>query len=307
MICREYLHPLYLDLGGGPTDSVLVAGSARSGTSWLADLLNFDGRYRYIFEPFRPDRVPLARPFWTRRYFRPSADVPDLQRAAGAILSGRIRNPWSDRLNRKRVARRRIVKDVWSNLMLGWLRRQFPEMPIVFIVRHPMAVVSSQLDLIDWKWEVDIPALFGQPALREDHLSPFQDEAARTTDSFDRHMLLWCVENLVPLRQLATGEAFVVAHEHLCTRPMEEIRRLFEFVGRPFSPAVERAVRRAAPGSREQRALLSGREVQSEWCWDELGRARLDDAMRLLEVFGLDRLYGTGPMPLLDDFNGAVR
>ena len=73
-----------------------------SGTTWLAEVLNHDNAYRYLFEPFRPHRLPLAAPFGIRRYLRPEADGEEAAFAAERILRGRVRSPWTDRLNRKR-------------------------------------------------------------------------------------------------------------------------------------------------------------------------------------------------------------
>ena len=43
---------LYVDLGKGDhRDAVFLAGSGRSGTTWLSEVINYKGGYRYVFEP----------------------------------------------------------------------------------------------------------------------------------------------------------------------------------------------------------------------------------------------------------------
>ena len=42
---------LYLDTDKRLENTVLVAGSGRSGTTWLAQILNFRKEFRMIFEP----------------------------------------------------------------------------------------------------------------------------------------------------------------------------------------------------------------------------------------------------------------
>src|SRR5579872_7287496 len=46
----------------GPQHAVLIAGSGRSGTTWLAQVVNHDHSYRYYHEPFGPAVSPALRP-----------------------------------------------------------------------------------------------------------------------------------------------------------------------------------------------------------------------------------------------------
>ena len=38
-------------------DVVLISGSGRSGTSWLANICNYKNDFRYIFEPLNPKKI----------------------------------------------------------------------------------------------------------------------------------------------------------------------------------------------------------------------------------------------------------
>ena len=49
---------LHVDLArGDPGKTVFLAGTGRSGTTWLAGLINHDQSYRDVFEPFHPGKV----------------------------------------------------------------------------------------------------------------------------------------------------------------------------------------------------------------------------------------------------------
>ena len=39
---------------GSYQDAIWLVGEARSGTTWVSDLINWDKRYREMFEPFHP-------------------------------------------------------------------------------------------------------------------------------------------------------------------------------------------------------------------------------------------------------------
>ena len=88
---------------------VFLAGSARSGTTWLSNLINFKNDYRYIFEPFWGEKVQMCRAFGTRQYLRSGTDDERYLGPARAIISGRVRNKWADQFNQNFDNRRKGV------------------------------------------------------------------------------------------------------------------------------------------------------------------------------------------------------
>lgn len=287
-VSSRALGGLYRDLGGGPEDAVFVAGSGRSGTTWLADAINYRREYRLVFEPFHPGKVREVSGFRRRQYLRPGDRREEYLEPARRVLSGAVRDGWVDRFHRTFVARRRIVKDVRANLMLGWLRENFPETPMVLILRHPCAVVESQMAL---GWRDILDETLEQRDLVKDHLEPLLDEALAARDPFDRRVFLWCVENYVPLRQLAPNRIHVVSYENLLTDPAMELRRLFGRLGLDFDEAAVARTKLSSPVSRKggSRSVDGWRSVVS--------RERQRRAVKTLALFGLDRVYGEGPMP----------
>ena len=77
------------------------------------------------------------------------------------MLSGKIGNEWIDqdrgRLNSARDSGKILVKDIRVNGLLGWIDKNF-HCSIVYIIRHPCAVIASRLKL---KWETHIEAFLG--------------------------------------------------------------------------------------------------------------------------------------------------
>ncbi|BBL80015.1 hypothetical protein RxyAA322_18690 [Rubrobacter xylanophilus] len=278
---------LYLDLDRDPRTAVLLAGSGRSGTSWVSTLINCRNEYRYVFEPFEPRRVPRFAGLGRRRYLRREEAGEEFLAAVRAVLSGRLRSRWADRFNRKFVSRRRLVKEIRANLMLGWLRENFPQTPMLLLLRHPFAVAASRARL---GWRDNLEEMLGQPKLLEDFLSPFEAELRRASTPFERHVLAWCVENLVPLRQLSAREVGLLFYEEILLHPEEGLRPAFAALGRPVPPEALAAARRARRGGLEGWRALVGE--------DELLRG-----LKALRSFGLDRVYGAGPLP---DRSGAL-
>ena len=292
---RQAFGQLYLDPFGEPSRALVLAGSARAGTTWAADIVNHDNRYRVVFEPFHPNRLSLTRHFQPRQYIRPEETDPRYTEPVRRILSGRVRSLWTDKYNRRRVVRERLIKEVRGNLLLGHVRRRFPGIPIVLLLRHPCAVVASQLQ-IGWNWHADMETFLVQGSLMEDHLEPYRDELREAGSELDRLLLVWCIENLVPLRQLRAGQAHVVFYEHLRADPRAEIERLFAYLRRPFDPGVLRTLGRPSAVSRKDSPVATGGDPVAAW-QKELGEDQVGRAMELLARFGLDRLYGEEPGP----------
>lgn len=277
----------YLDRGGDHTDTVFVAGSGRSGTTWLSDLINHRGEYRLIFEPFYRRRVGACANFNRRQYLRADDNREEYLASARDILSGRIRSLWTDRSPGPRVFRRRLIKDIRANLLLHWMHANFPGMPIILLLRHPCAVAESRLAL---GWQDNLDEILAQQELWEDFLEPFESEIRDAKTSFERNIFLWCIENYVPMRQFGPGEVHVTFYEDLRLRPEEELRRLFAFLGREFDAGVLRKT--------ERPSALSRGMVQPVGAWrNSLDGGQLRRTLEILDLFGLGEMYGENSVP----------
>ena len=284
----------HIDLGGDQRDSIFLAGSGRGGTTWIAEMINFDNAFRFIFEPFNPRVMPLCHAFANRQYLRPGDSRPEFVDAARAIVTGRFRNGWADYHNHRFVSRKRLIKDIRAHLCLRWLYETFPGMPIVLMFRHPCAVAASRLR---YGWGHDLSALLAQSQLVDDFLSPMIGELKRIQDPFAMHVAQWCIENHVPLRQFAAGEIHVAFYEDFRSDPRREIARLFEFIGRPLTEdAFARLARPSSMAWESASGIALGGARSDAW----KAVVSEDDAKRaleLLQLFGLDRLYSTEALP----------
>jgi len=220
----------YVDVGRGVGATTLVVGTARSGSTWVAELLNHRNEYRLVFEPFRSDRVRRARPFRRGHYIDPREQDHPLAGSIDALLAGRVRSWWTDRQNRRRIATRRIVKEVRITNLVPWIRARHRDLRIVYVVRDPVAVARSWLEL---GWGDDLDDLLAQEQLLE--RLPGSGAAIRELaggELFDRHVVRWCLENAIPLTAYAELGLHLVVYERLRAEPEREIDRLFAYLGR---------------------------------------------------------------------------
>lgn len=73
-------------------NTLFIAGSARSGTTWLQEIINYKHDHRIIFEPFHGDRVSLCKHFHRRQYLRHTNKAIEFIEPVQNILNGKLRN-----------------------------------------------------------------------------------------------------------------------------------------------------------------------------------------------------------------------
>jgi hypothetical protein len=306
-----------VDGGADAAQTLFLSSGARTGSTWVSEIINFENDYRFLFEPFSmvaplaPSWAPRLEPDDRLRYIRPDCDDRDLFEQAARVVSGRFRHPKVDQYNyNMRVAfDRRLVKETKSNLFLKWLHRNFPQMKLLLLMRHPIPTVLSRLhdiaDVDPARRHADYRKLiFGQPQLVEDHLAPMREVLEAATTVVEQRLAVWCVQNYVPLRQFAEGEIHIMCYETMCVDPAGELRRLYRFLGQDLdNKKLERMQRRLRrPSStihRDVKEFPDGWDVISRWQREATSEV-VAASRRMLGAFGLDSIYGEDPMPNAD-------
>ncbi len=283
--------------------TVLLAGSGRSGTTWFGDIINYDGSYRVMFEPFRTQKVDVIRHWKHHQYIRPDNRDKTYFEPAKAILSGNIkRTLWVDMFNKKLFARKRLIKGTRVSLMLKWIKTNFPEIPIILLLRHPCAVALSKQKL---GWEAHIEDFLAQQELVEDFLHPFISAIENATSDFERYVFAWCIENYVPLKQFSPGEIHPVFYENLCTNPEQEIKKLFSFLHKEYkTETLDAAENPSALARKGESAIFTGESLVESWK-RQVTDEQIQRAIEILSMFGLQKIYAEDPMPLIS--NGSFQ
>ena len=276
--------------------SILVAGTGRSGTTWLADLVGSQIPCRILFEPFNPLYVPGYRGFHYFQYMRVGAENRGFYDFACDVFAGSIRNRWVDHQNEKIFPRYRLIKEIRANLSLKWLHDNFPEVPILFIMRHPCAVVQSRMEL-GWATDTDIESFLIQPDLVSDYLTDYLDLIRKSSNPEEKHAIIWSLSNLVPLKQFSPGELKIVYYENLCTRPAAELQGIFETIGKRYEPPVIKRASRPSMTTNLTSAIVTGNNKIVRWR-NSLKSVQIERILNIVRAFGLDHLYGDSLLPL---------
>jgi hypothetical protein len=214
-----------------PADAVLVTSSARSGSTWLFEMLASDPQFLPVFEPYHPLCNPRLRPFGDPLgQLQPPADpaaAAGLTRLVGEICAGRELTRWSAQWmprSRLRTAPRTLVKDVSVNRSLRWVTQAVP-VPTVLLIRHPCAVVESMMRT-PWSWASWTRDGI-EAALRATLRDVLDDEMPAARLAGDRARMLaawWAVETRAALAALADVPCgLVVAYEDLVADPVGQM------------------------------------------------------------------------------------
>jgi hypothetical protein len=296
-IRRRIGQRIVFDLDANHRSSIFLAGTGRSGGTWLSEILNQQNDYRLVFEPFHAKRAPWMKAYPERPYLRPEEHDPEFMRLARAVVTGRVRHPWTERFNRRFVAHRRLIKEDYANLMMKWLHVNFPGMPLILLLRHPCAVALS---FETHKYRGACTALLEQDHLVEDFLDPYVDEIRKARDTFERTLFLWCVETLVPLKQMGPKEVQVVFFENLVRHPEAELGRLYAYLGRSMAGLdMTKLKTPSLTARRASSAVWTGADPAEAWL-QKVSPERRARAAEILSWFGLDGIYGDAPMPRME-------
>lgn len=292
--------PYVLDFGPRTADVPWVIGDGRSGTTWVANLLNFRGDNRLLFEPFHPTKVDAARGYPLFLYLRREEENRRLEQFYRDVFTGKMpAHRRVDQYNPHLFYRHRLVKDIFANLIAHWVGDRFPMVRKVLVLRHPFAVAVSKKRNRSWTWMEDPRALLKQPHLMSDHLQPFRSLLETHHPRFERQVLLWCLFHYVPLRELARHQVHLVFYEELCHNPEAELRRLFDFLGEPLEVELDPRLKKQLKSTFQvtaASAIVKGGDLLGSWR-QEVTPAQQEAGRHLLQRFGLDGIYADRLLP----------
>ena len=119
--------------------------------------------------------------------------------------------------------------------MLGWIKENFPGVPILFVIRHPLQVISSW-QKFGWGIEAlgersDYEIVISQKQILKDY--PIIEKAINKFNiktNFEKFLFLWCIYHYVPLQQLMPNGMHIIFFENLLINPMKEFTKIFNFL-----------------------------------------------------------------------------
>lgn len=211
---------------------VLVTGTHRSGTTFVASMLALAPGTRPLFEALSPARGPFEKWFQYIGVENESAWREPLSRA---LARGRgLLGSWR--------AERLVVKEPTAVFAAEWMADRLGMTPVLTL-RHPAAFVASNRRL---GWAYHVQDLLDQPLLLQGYLAGMEDELRRAAASPDQvvHLgLLWkaVYGTVADLQRRRPGWVFL-RHEDVSLRPVPVLEEVYRRLGLEMTPEARRAI-----------------------------------------------------------------
>jgi len=306
---------------------VIVSGSARSGTSWIAKTLSYAPGFTYYREPDNFYAVPGAEERFAWAYFTPDQDDAAYHDLMSRACRGEVATaftmsdapgplvpllglrgiPLAERYPVLFFRKRHVLlKLVYANLNLAWLSARFPQTQQVCVIRHPCGQFES------WRrlgWEPRPARLLENERLMAEHLHPFEGLLGGAEGFWERAGAYWGAHAYVTHRHTRdTVGPLLLLYEWLCGDPVARYRELYRRLRLTWSPKAERFLRlsdRESDG--DPYSLTRPTRLQADGWKLRLSREDIESCRRFAEPFGLpyypgfDTEAATGAPPGLSD------
>ena len=104
----------------------------------------------------------------------------------------------------------------------------------------------------------------------------------------------------MPLKQLRPEEVHIVFYENMVREPASEVQKLFAYLGKqPEGIDIERLKLPSLTARKTSSAAWTGEDRVDAWR-RKVTEAQRQRAQEIVAQFGLDRIYGDGPMPCVE-------
>jgi hypothetical protein len=224
--------------------NILIFGNSRGGTTILAEL--FLNRNRaVIWEPLMPNALKYYNadfvgnlgniPYIAPEVFWSDANDFFTKLFGGIYLSSamfKYNLKDNDYWNPNQV----IMKFCRGNALLPWLCNNFDIKPI-YLIRHPLAVVSSQLQHMNFRgYKVHADTMSYQNGKYLKLFEMYRDQIRNIRSIEEMFAVWWCLSNAGPLIiNEANRKWITVSYEMLIKQPEFEYERVTSHTGNSFS------------------------------------------------------------------------
>jgi hypothetical protein len=241
---------------------ILVTGTHRSGTTWVGRTLSQAENVELVYEPFNLETTRYNFEYKFDHWFEhvpTSKNCPEIKQEFDRYIpNSRFQYPakicretglsWRSpfiylkylMLSDDRP--RYLLKDPIALLSAGWLYERY-QLKVICMIRNPLAFAGS---LKKQGWDFDFKNFLEQKELMDTWLNPFKEEIEKTDaegDFIDRISLLWNVLNYVILEyKNKYPDWFFIKHGRLARDPVENYRKMFEYLELDFNSVVEQYI-----------------------------------------------------------------
>jgi len=289
-------------------NTILLVGTPRSGTTWLMEIFRTLPGYLSLFEPINPIFFPESFKvgFTPRKYLPADFDWPEGRNYLKKTFSGdtytRVPlyqlNP--EMIMHRFLGNKLIVKAIGLNRLLPWISTNFNLRAIFFIIRHPCAVIASQLKTGYCGYHLNT--------------SPYSDifptqknimEEASEIPTIDNNLIerlkkiktqeeilaaTWCLDNYIPLSFKKPYPWTSIIYEKTIIEGENAIKKLFNKIGEETIPksAIKNLRAPSLLTPRDELNVVKNTNKQLSKWKKSLTQKQIERILKIVAYFDLD-------------------
>ena len=279
---------------------VWMIGSGRSGSTWISSILNYNLKYRELFEPLHPKWIDEFGEKKTHHYF--NEKMPNhLSNKFISKLKGKGYTFEIDYTNDRFFYKGILTKDIYSNLYAYQIKKRAPSLKIILLIRNPFDVALSKQERKSWGWADNPGEFLNQHQLMQDFLNPFRqiiEEVIAKEDYIVNLILTWAIIYYVPLKQFKKKDLLIVFYEKVYLNPVDEINRIQQYIGKTNKnhKIPKEVIRKKSHVTINSSDNLKSKTLKNIWK-EKLTIEQIDLSYKVLKAFGFDKLYDENKYP----------
>lgn len=276
-------------------NTIAIFSDPRGGSTWLSELMQQIPNSALAFEPLLKGTLGEVE----KLNFIPNQPIPENAEWTEAndlflrLFKREILSPRLYRFNDlKKIpnADTFIFKFCWANMMMPWIVKNFDISAILF-VRHPCAVISSQLKYGAWDYLKKMPVSlnFSDSDFKfKEVYEPYSSIFSRIKTPEEYLAAVWCTLKLFTLMHPENNRKWItVSYEKLYLDPESELNRIFGRLSLPMPDGIHKSI--YAPSRTTIKSSL--KDIQnknkiSSWKKD-LTKGQIKRIFEIIEAFGI--------------------
>lgn len=282
--------------------AIIISGVPRGGSTWFAELLNTDKKSAIIWEPLHLNFYDGFNEFnlkW-RPFFNENNNDNNLKQAFKTVLTGnRLTLGVLQKTNIEQLKNSNylIVKFCRANRLLPYLTYNFKFGKVIHLLRHPCAVVASQLKFGAWD---DVLPYFTEEELAPDgYIENYYDIIKPIKTIEEKLAAIWCLDNLIPLTQNNHNKWISITYENLMLTPEKTFNRLNitftdDMKQKFYKPSS--TTKKGSPINNDKSSIVN----QLSYWKKKLNPQQIESILNIVEAFKLNTIYNDDIYPLVN-------
>jgi hypothetical protein len=264
--------------------------------------------YTQLFEPLNPIffKQPRKLGLHSRIYLFENTEWPEGEEYFNQIFSGKLIGLQSlYELKPKQImnlflGKKLIVKCIRANRILPWIIKRFQLKKTIFIIRHPCAVIASQLKtgwcgyhksskpylniIPDKKTVLD-------EAAKIDLIQPNLLNKLKKIESKEEILAtIWCLDNLIPLSYRKPHTWMTIVYEKLVKQGKQEIIKILNGLGEEnnHEQILQSLKIPSGLAQKEDKKFVTDANIQLSKWKQKLSEKQIQKILKIVKDFELD-------------------